>query len=153
MDLKKYNKQMREQFGLKDWSLEYGRKSKRRLGIAKFDEKKIQINPALKGKYFKDTFLHEVAHAMEHKQYGSVRKGQQHGQRWKRIARQIGANPNASSMPPPSFKKHIKKFKIKCPSCNMVFAHGEANTNPSSIMRRFRKGICPKCKVSPVLEM
>ncbi len=94
MDLEKLRETAREQFqkhGIPDWSFGFAT-SKRRLGVCKHRQKRIEIAAYYAQNNTEekvlDTLLHEIAHALA----GPVAK---HGPAWKAIAERIGATPEA----------------------------------------------------------
>lgn len=94
MDLAKLNAAAAEQFarhGLAGWSFGVST-SKRRLGVCKFHQKRIEISVYYAAHnpdgVVLDTLMHEIAHALAGPKAG-------HGPQWQRIAQRIGATPQA----------------------------------------------------------
>lgn len=80
---------------LAEWKIDFD-KAKRRAGVCKVLEKKISIslwhikhNPV---EVYKDTILHEFAHAISYELYKELG----HGSVWKSVARSIGAVPKST---------------------------------------------------------
>jgi predicted SprT family Zn-dependent metalloprotease len=93
-------------FGLSD--------SKRRLGVCKYREKRIEI-----GAYYArhnpeaavvDTLLHEIAHAI-----AGVKAG--HGPVWQAVALRLGATPRACDDSPETVVQP-GDWQTTCPACN-----------------------------------
>ena len=61
----------------------------------------------------KNTILHEIAHALDHKQRGYSN----HDSNWKRIARSIGCSGERCSSSSSVDKSKILKWVATCPSC------------------------------------
>ena len=80
-----------QKHGLKHWSFGLA-KTKRRQGVCKFHDRRIEIAEyyALHNSPEKvlDTLLHEIAHAL-------AGPKARHGQAWKTIAKRLGATPQA----------------------------------------------------------
>lgn len=86
----------------------------RQLGSCKFGTKTITVSLPLANLYgeehLEDTILHEIAHAI-----AGVRAG--HGEQWKRVCREIGANPDRLANVPPELRAQTYKWEVRCPEC------------------------------------
>lgn len=81
-------RKMMDDHGLTNWTLEFDN-HKSRLGLCVYGKKTISLSKFFLDKgddLFRDTVLHEIAHAMAGHTAG-------HGPEWKRICLNIGANP------------------------------------------------------------
>lgn len=82
----------KKKWGLFDWEINFSNR-KRTLGHCNCSKKIISISNAyLKTNPFpimKDTLLHEIAHALHYKKTGKTN----HGNDWKKIARDVGCKP------------------------------------------------------------
>lgn len=87
--------------------------SKRRLGVCKYREKRIEISeyysrhnpdPAVL-----DTLLHEIAHALAGPEAG-------HGPKWQAIAARLGATPQACDNSPDTIVQP-GDWQTTCPAC------------------------------------
>jgi predicted SprT family Zn-dependent metalloprotease len=88
--------------------------AKRRLGVCKYREKRIEI-----GAFYAlhnsedavlDTLLHEIAHALAGPEAG-------HGPAWRAIAARIGATPRACDTSPDTVVQP-GDWRTTCPACN-----------------------------------
>lgn len=113
-----------ENFGLRDWHFEFSNTS-RAIGDCLGSRKRIRYSKKyahLEYSEIKDTILHEIAHALDYKRYGSS----SHGKRWKNIAIEVGAIPKA--------RKHIsaqpkRKWKSYCNKCGKFTGYADRRGN------------------------
>lgn len=88
-------RELLEEHGLDEggWAFRWDR-AKRRLGRCSFSERVISLSKPLAAMNdegeVRDTILHEIAHAL-------AGPGAGHGAEWKRVARAVGARPEARS--------------------------------------------------------
>lgn len=116
---------------LEGWSFRFN-KNKRRLGVCKQDDKRIELSEHYvernSREHVLDTILHEIAHALVGTQHG-------HDDVWKNKCLQIGASPYSCSstavMPEGS-------WQARCPGCATVFTR---HRRP----RRLRGRYCVAC--------
>jgi len=116
MDLKKLFEAALEQlakYGLTGWTFALS-DSKRRLGVCKYREKRIEIaeyyathNPDA---VVLDTLLHEVAHALAGHKAG-------HGPAWQAVAVRVGAIPKTCDDSPDTIVQP-GDWQTTCPACN-----------------------------------
>jgi predicted SprT family Zn-dependent metalloprotease len=99
--------------GLAGWTFGLS-ESKRRLGVCKYRQKRIEI-----GSYYAvhnpeaavlDTLLHEIAHALAGPEAG-------HGPAWQAVAARIGATPRACDNSPDTVVQP-GDWQTTCPGCN-----------------------------------
>lgn len=105
-------KRLMAEHGLVGWSFGLSG-SKRRLGVCKYRQKRIEI-----GEYYArhnpdaavlDTLLHEIAHALAGPEAG-------HGPAWKGVAARIGATPQACDDSPDTVVQP-GDWQTMCPAC------------------------------------
>ena len=99
------------QYGLYDWQFQVG-KAKRRLGVCKYRSKTIEVSRwvfELCPENVDNTVRHEVAHAIAGYKAG-------HGPEWKRVARELGANPKSCAKVKPE-QTAPKRWVLQCPKC------------------------------------
>jgi predicted SprT family Zn-dependent metalloprotease len=101
--------------GLQDWTFAFAA-TKRRLGVCKFQSKRIEIaefyaanNPP---ESVLDTLFHEIAHALAGPRAG-------HGPNWKAIAIRLGATPRACDKSP-NTAVTPGDWQATCLSCKKV---------------------------------
>ena len=123
----------------REWTFRWQNK-KCSLGTCSYNRKEIRLS-----RWYvelndmgdvKDTILHEIAHALSYKRYGS--RGIGHGVLWKKVCREIGAIPRSCS------KSHLNKpqnhYKYVDICCGLTFRRHR--------LRKHTKYSCPKCHVS-----
>jgi len=105
--------QLLEQHQLFDWSFSFDRATVR-FGCCHYQEKKITLSRILtklnEKKLVQDTILHEIAHALAGKDAG-------HKKEWKKIAQDIGANPQRC-YDTREVRQPLKRYTATCPSCS-----------------------------------
>ena len=78
-----------DSYGLEDWEIRFSKRMKQALGVCNYRKREIALSIdnmlSLSEKEWKDTVLHEIAHALT--------PGDKHGAKWKQACRAIGANP------------------------------------------------------------
>lgn len=79
-----------------EWKLDQTKELPRGvLGQANFDERLVRLNDVFvkqaNAREIKDTILHELAHVL-----AGLKAG--HGEKWERVAKTIGASPNAGKV-------------------------------------------------------
>lgn len=129
-------RQLMREHGLKGWSFRWGR-GKRLLGsceerrkIIRLSAPYVQINET---SHVRDTVLHEIAHAIAGCKAG-------HSEAWKKVCRQIGANPSrvdrTASLPK-------APYEIYCPGCKGVLAGRHRRPRLDVMQRMYCKGCGP----------
>src|SRR4051812_29689969 len=119
MDLEELNSIARREMqthGLRGWTFGIA-DTKRRLGVCKYRQKRIEIA----GYYAKsnptesvlDTLRHEIAHAI-------AGPSARHGPAWKTIAARLGATPKACDTSPETVLPP-GDWRATCPSCGKTF--------------------------------
>lgn len=102
--------------GLHGWTFALA-KAKRRLGVCKYKEKRIEI-----AEYYArhspeesvlDTLLHEVAHAIAGPAAG-------HGPRWKAVAARLGATPRSCESSGQAVTEP-GDWRATCPACEKTY--------------------------------
>lgn len=107
--------------------LEWSGRMRRLLGKAYVDRNLIRLSTWLDDGQAHETLRHELAHIAA----GRVR--QPHGDKWKRWAERLGANPRATShrapefAPPPSGDR--RAAGLECPGCGLRFVRLRAQRN------------------------
>ncbi len=107
--------------------LEWSGRMRRLLGKAYVDRNLIRLSLWLDDEQAHETLRHELAHIAA----GRVR--QPHGDKWKRWAERLGANPRATShrapefAPPPSGDR--RAAGLECPGCGLRFVRLRAQRN------------------------
>lgn len=107
--------------------LEWSGRMRRLLGKAYVDRNLIRLSIWLDDGQAHETLRHELAHIAA----GRVR--QPHGDKWKRWAERLGANPRATShrapefAPPPSGDR--RAAGLECPGCGLRFVRLRAQRN------------------------
>ena len=107
--------------------LEWSGRMRRLLGRAYLDRNLIRLSIWLDGEQAMETLRHELAHIAA----GRVR--QPHGDKWKRWAERLGANPRATShrapefAPPPSPDR--RAVGLECPGCGLRIVRLRAQRN------------------------
>lgn len=100
------------QWNLNDWTFGFN-KNKRRLGVCKHKEKRIEVSIyhlTNDDEDVKNTILHEIAHAI------CPKRG--HGIEWKRCCRLVGAIPERCGTSSLDHAPH--KWELKCSTCNHI---------------------------------
>lgn len=103
-------------YGLADkgWTVEFDR-AQRRLGQCRYGDKVLSFSKPLIGANDEseviDTILHEIAHAIAGPTAG-------HGPAWRKVARELGATPKATSDTAKLTDDH--RYEGKCP-CGQTF--------------------------------
>ena len=107
--------------------LEWSGRMRRLLGKAYLDRNLIRLSLWLDDEQAHETLRHELAHIAA----GRVR--QPHGDKWKRWAERLGANPRATShrapefAPPPSGDR--RAAGLECPGCGLRIVRLRAQRN------------------------
>lgn len=127
-DLYRLVRQRMNEHGLVEWSVRIG-SAKRTLGSCRHRDRTISVSLPLAQvntmAEVEDTILHEIAHALCPPQAG-------HGPEWRRMARSIGAKPEARSSGSVPITPSIMG---ECPNCyRAVYRH-----------RRSPKAACGYC--------
>lgn len=96
-------------------------RGKKTLGYADLGIKEIGISKwHIEGSStdsVKDTILHEIAHAIAYEKYGE----QGHGNLWKKVCLEIGANPERLKGNAFNIQKPPSKYTLTCPECGKVY--------------------------------
>ena len=107
--------------------LEWSGRMRRLLGKAYLDRNLIRLSLWLDDEQARETLRHELAHI------GAGRVRQPHGDKWKRWAERLGANPRATShrapelAPPPSADR--RAAGLQCPGCGLRIVRLRAQRN------------------------
>ena len=103
----------------------YNPRFTRKYGLFRFATTTIELAPWLENDLgqSRDTFLHEVAHAIRFLAVG--RHGRPHGAEWKRLAAALGATPKACGTTEvggqAKYRPRAEKAVGRCESCEHVF--------------------------------
>lgn len=120
--------------GLAEWSFRFNR-NKRRLGVCKQDEKRIELSEHYvlrnEKEHVLDTVLHEVAHALVGTQHG-------HDDIWKAMCRRVGASPSSCSTTAVMPEGY---WQAKCPGCAATFTR---HRRPRRLRGRYCVGCGPE---------
>ena len=105
-----FNK-MDENLLMQGWTFKFNKRLTRSIGRCNFTKKEIELSyhflPTLTESEWKDTVLHEIAHALAF----PIDRG--HGRYWQTIAKMLGATPSHSTIlsnPPKRIPKYILYF-------------------------------------------
>lgn len=129
------------------WTFEWNTR-KRAIGLCNYRNRTIHLSSFFVGKIsdeeIKDTILHEIAHAIAYVQYNATG----HGHTWKRVCREIGANPTRC------FSGEIKKndsdykYKIECGACGKTGHRHRFNKSTLNQLKHGHRWFnCPNCKL------
>lgn len=104
-----------QRYGLApEWTFKFN-KNKRRLGVCKQEEKRLELSQhyVLRNdrEHIADTMLHEIAHALVGTEHG-------HDHVWKDMCIQLGCNPKSCDA---SADMPDGDWQARCPSCLIVF--------------------------------
>jgi predicted SprT family Zn-dependent metalloprotease len=128
------------QYGLHDWEFRFDH-ARRRFGSCRCQSKRITLSKPLTflnpESQVRDTILHEIAHALT--------PGDGHGQRWKAMCRQIGANPQrcydeGEVIAPP---RDRPRYRMGCTRCGWWVERRRLS---------HRKLVCRQCRQAVVFE-
>lgn len=118
---------LREQYlaGIPGWRLVIDRRPRNRLGQCRYRSKEIGISKwilyACDWETIEDTLRHEIAHVLA--------PGDGHGPRWKRMAREVGADPERlcrlkahekALKPKTALERRGFKYLASCPFCGSL---------------------------------
>lgn len=128
-----------------EWKFEWNRR-KSALGLCNYTKKTIFLSEYFVGRIsdyeIKDTILHEIAHALA----GIRHSHRGHGWQWKKICREIGANPERL------FDGEVKnqdfRYTVKCPSCGFKFGRHRFNKHKLNQLKNGHSWFPCKCKKS-----
>lgn len=133
----KYQKEMMKKHKLDDWKFKWDKRSKTCGGQCNYDDKTIEVTLkyALKcsEEEYKNTLLHEIAHAL-------VGKGHGHNDVWKKKAISIGCTGETCHTV--SFTEY--KYKVICKCADRVEGYHRMCKSVKDIMSN--KVSCTKCK-------
>ena len=143
-DYKHFARKALSSNGLDGWTIKFNGRIKRAVGKCKPRKKRIDLaktyfvdhESAIDEEQLKDVILHEVAHALDFERRGTS----DHSRKWKRVAREVGANPSRTTKLPEEIKKAVADWKRECPKCGWTALY---HSKPTA------KGkICPDCHES-----
>jgi len=108
--------------GLDGWTVKFNGRIKKAVGKCKTRKRQIDLSKTWFIEYgdeiedaeLRDVILHEIAHALDYTRRGKS----DHSRKWKRCAREVGADPSRTTDGIP--KKLIAKvspWKRECPKC------------------------------------
>ena len=106
--------------------LEWSSRMRRLLGQAYLERNLIRLSSWLDDEQAHETLRHELAHIAA----GPIRPP--HGDKWKRWAKQLGANPRATSHRAPEFAPQTVNRRaagLQCPGCGLRFVRLRARRN------------------------
>ena len=133
-----------KQHGLADWTFHFDH-ARRRFGSCRSRQKLITLSKPLAflndEEQVRDTILHEIAHALT--------PGDGHGEMWKRICRQIGADPrrcytDEQVVSPP---RRSAPYEIGCAFCGW-WHDRHRRTRRKLVCRACRKPVVLRIKVA-----
>ena len=117
--------------GIKEWKLNFS-SATTRLGCCIFSTKTIQLSyfHIIKGhdNQIEDTILHEIAHALAGPKEG-------HGNKWKRIAEQIGATPKSCAPTSQETIQLIETAKTRFNVGDAVYFNAKGKEHLGKILR------------------
>jgi predicted SprT family Zn-dependent metalloprotease len=120
-----------QKHNLRGWTFQFNR-NKRRLGVCKQDDKRIELSEhyVLRNdrQHVLDTILHEIAHAIVGTEHG-------HDDIWKDMCARIGSTPSSCSS---TANMPDGYWQARCPGCYTVFTR---HRKP----RRLRGRYCVAC--------
>lgn len=138
--IEQYVKQKFNEWGLteKGWTFEWDR-CRTSFGKCRIKTKRITLSSVLIPKVgelaWKDTVLHEIAHALDFHQRGTS----DHGRAWKLWAMRVGANPircsKGISQEGRTELARQSKYTLRCPNGHVFPSHRQ-------LKRRMSCGVC-----------
>jgi predicted SprT family Zn-dependent metalloprotease len=146
-EVSKLARQLMDEHGLHDWTFQLS-KTLNAFGYCWYIKQLIEISEHFvlsDMEKIRDTILHEIAHALAYKEYGSAGKG--HGFYWKHVCRRIGADPERcwSDDDPGIVMSKPYQWKLSCPTCGRFWLRHR-------LRERTARGRCPDCKTTVVVE-
>lgn len=126
-DYKHFAKRKLSEHGIDGWTIEFSSRMKKNVGKAVFRSKTRRRVIVLSEPWFvdfesiidneeelKDVILHEIAHVLDYERRGTSG----HKRKWKKCAREVGADPTRTTDAiPHSLFKQVADWKRVCPKC------------------------------------
>jgi predicted SprT family Zn-dependent metalloprotease len=140
-DFKRFARTEMSKLGLDGWTVKFNGRIKRAVGKCKPRKKRIDLSKAyfvehggeLPDEMLKDVVLHEIAHALDYERRGTS----DHSRKWKRVAREVGANPSRTANVPEELIAKVADWKRECPKCGWeAYYHSKPTAEGH---------MCPEC--------
>jgi len=130
--------------GLDGWTVKFNGRMSRAVGKCKPHKEQIDLSETyfvdyedeIDDELLKDVILHEIAHALDFERRGTS----DHSRKWKKVAREVGANPSRTSEIPREIVAKAADWKRECPKCGWESYYHSKPTAGGKL--------CPECHES-----
>jgi len=158
-DFKTFARKELSKNGLDGWTVNFNGRIKRAVGKCKPGKKRIDLSKTwfidysdeIEDAELKDVILHEVAHALDYSRRGTS----DHSRKWKRCAREVGADPSRTTDGiPQKLIAKVSPWKRECPKCGWETYYHSKPTAGGKLCPECHKDFHPRSeKVEYVLEI